>query len=181
MAEIVFKPAWRKDDPELERDAIAFWRRMKILPPNVRPEDRAKELCAVIYKDGEAVGVSTITLDYMKQFRGRLAMWRISIAPFFRRRDLATELGIFTRDVMEQWSLENPAEGVMGVGAVIQARQLIQQRPSVYWPGGMMFMGYMPSGHPLRVCWFKHAVVSTEWPPVPDRALAPGRAPGGER
>jgi len=31
------RPAWRRDDPEIEADAIAFWRRLDLLPKDVAP------------------------------------------------------------------------------------------------------------------------------------------------
>ena len=43
--------------PQIERDAVDFWRRLGNLPPDVAPEQRARELTAVAYKDGRIVGV----------------------------------------------------------------------------------------------------------------------------
>jgi hypothetical protein len=36
--------------------------------------------------------------------------------------------------------------------------------PSVFWPVGLIFMGYMPNGQQLRVAWFKHATVNEAAP-----------------
>ena len=42
--------AWRRDDPEIERDAIDFWRRLGNLPADVTPEERAKEIVLAAYR-----------------------------------------------------------------------------------------------------------------------------------
>jgi hypothetical protein len=172
MSDIEFKFAWRKNDRALEEGAMEFWTRLRLLPRNVTPEQRSKELCAVALQDGRVIALTTATVEAMKQFRCRMAVYRIATQPAVRRRDVTAELAEFTRLQMEEWSLEHPEEGVMGLAAIIQARQFVTQRPSVFWPGQMTFMGYTETGHQVRVAWFKHATVSTEWPPRPVAAAA---------
>ena len=173
MADITYKFAWRRNDAALEAGAIDFWNRLRLLPRNVRPEQRAKELCSVAIQNGSVIALTTATIEPVKQFRCRMVTYRLSAQPAMRRRDVVAELTDFTRVQMEEWSLQHPEEGVMGLYAVIQGRQLVTQRPSVFWPAQMTFMGYTDTGHQVRVAWFRHATVSTEWPPRPLPAIAP--------
>jgi hypothetical protein len=175
MAEIDFRLAWRKNDSALEAAATEFWTRLKLLPRNVTPQQRAKELCTMALRDGQVICLTTATVEAMKQFRCRMAVYRIATQPAVRRRDVTAELAEYTLAQMEEWSLQHPEEGIMGLAAIIQARQFVTQRPSVFWPGQMTFMGYTETGHQIRVAWFKHATVSTEWPPRPVGAGAQRR------
>jgi len=159
MSEIVFEWAWRRNDPKLVEDAIGFWNWRKILPPNVKPEVRAKELCAVAYRDGKAVGVSTATIDYMPQFKTKMAVYRCACATALRRVPLSVQITDYTRLEMEKWAAANPEEGVMALAALVESPQLIRNYPSVFGSAEMVFMGFAPTGQPLRVAWFKHATV----------------------
>jgi hypothetical protein len=171
MADVDFRFAWRKNDPALEAAAIDFWTRLRLLPRNVAPEQRARELCTLAIQNGQAIALTTATIEPMKQFRCRMVMYRLSAQPAMRRRDITAELTDFTRLQMEEWSLQHPEEGAMGLCAIIQGRQLVLQRPSVFWPAQMTFMGYTETGHQVRVAWFRHATVSPEWPPRPSPEL----------
>ncbi len=150
------RPAWRLDDPQLEADAIAFWNRLGILPPDVRPEDRVKELAAVAYRNGRLAAVATIALGRVEQVRARLGMLRAATDPEHRRSHIAQALGIFTRDLLERWSMEHPEERVAGMGAVIESENLRGREKEPIWPTTrLVLVGYTPRGQQLRVAWFK--------------------------
>lgn len=155
-----FKPAWRRNDPELEADAIAFWQQYKSLPKGVDPEKRAKELCGLVYRDDSVIAVSTAVVTEMPRFRCRMAMYRCAAAPSFRRNPFSLKVTVDSRDLLEKWSLEHPEEGVMAMAAFIESRLLARHMPSVFWPADLVFMGYGPNGQQLRVSWFKHATVN---------------------
>ncbi len=174
MSDTVFKPAWRKNNPALEADAIAFWRKSKFLPKGVAAEERAKELCGLVYRDGEVIAVSTITIQKIPRFRCRIAMYRCAASPSFRRSPYSLQVTNESRALMEQWSLEHPEEGVMGLAAAIESKLLERHMPSVFWPAALIFMGYMPNGQQLRVAWFKHATVN---PKAPTRKHGFGQVP----
>lgn len=173
MSEIEFRAAWRKADAELERDAKEFWQtRLRLLPRNVDPEARARQLCAVAYRDGVPVGVSTATIEYIKQFRSNMAVYRCAVARQFAHQPLSWRITDFSREVLERWSLENPDEKVMGLMAVMQSRELVTRYPQVFGVVNMTFTGFTPAGFPIRVAWFKHATIPVDWPPKPDPDLA---------
>lgn len=169
MSGVEFRAGWRKNDHVLEADAIAFWGSGKrVLPQRVDPEARARELCAVAYRDGIPVGVSTATLKYIEQFRSIMAFYRCSVRTEFGHEPLSWRITDFSREVLERWSLDNPAEKVMGLMAVMQSKILVTRYPQVFAVVNMTFTGFTPSGLPIRVAWFKHATIPTEWPPRPD-------------
>lgn len=168
MSRIIFRPAWQKNDPELERLAKEFWSGHDVrLPKNVSPDNRARELCVVAYHDGRTVGVSTATIERIPQFRSRMAVYRCSVSLAFRRTPLSWRITEYSQSVLERWSLENPGQKVMGLLAVMQNRELVVRYPQVFGVANMVFAGFDPAGYPIRVAWFKHATIPTEWPPRP--------------
>lgn len=158
LAEIETRSGWRREDPELERDVVALWRRLGILPSNVSPEARAKELCCLTYVDGEPAAVSTATLDVLPFLKARFAMVRVAVDPAHRRKHLATSILKSSLEVLEQWSLENPQENLKGAGVFVQATNLDELKRLPVWPTSRLYLtGYTVDGQQIRVRWFEHA------------------------
>ena len=154
--EFDLRPAWRLRDPDIERDAIAFWRKLAILPADVSPEDRARELVAAAYKDDTLVGVSTATLNRLDFLRARFAMIRAAVDPEFRRSRAAFALAVYTRHLLERWSYEHPEERVAGLGAIIESPDLVARQKEPYWPQTRFgLVGYTKDGRQIRVSWFE--------------------------
>ncbi len=155
--EFDFRPAWRRDDAAIEADAIALWRRLGILPPDVAPEARARELAAAAYKDGELVGVMTATLQRIEFLRARFAMIRGVVDPAHRRGYAISALGGVTRDLVERWAEAHPEERVAGIGAVIETRAFDAFQKKPVWPNTRLAVaGYTPDGRQIRIAWFDH-------------------------
>lgn len=163
--DVEFRAAWRKGDPALERDATAFWGELKLLPSTATVEDRLKELCAVAYSGDKVVAVSTAVAAHLKSLRSNLAMYRCAVSPQARQKDVATRITLFSRDVLEEWSLAHPEERLMGLGTIVQSRLLIENLPQAIWPDTkFVFIGYSSNGYPMRVLWFPHATIPKDWP-----------------
>lgn len=151
------RPAWRLGDSRIEADAIAFWRRLDILPGNVKPEERARELAAAAYKDGRIVGVTTAALARLEQVRARFAMLRGAVDPEHRRSRVGFALAFYTRELIERWSMDNPEERVAGLGAVIESPDLVALQKQPFWPmSRFCLIGFTPEGRQVRVSWFEH-------------------------
>lgn len=149
------QPAWRRDDSRIEADAIEFWRRLDILPANVSPEDRARELAAVAYKDGRLVAVTTLQLARLEQVRARLAMLRAATDPEHRRSHVSQALTIYTRELIERWAIEHPEERVGGMGAIIESANLRGREKEPVWPTTRLaLIGHMADGRQIRLYWF---------------------------
>jgi hypothetical protein len=152
------RPAWRLGDPAIERDAIAFWERTGILPAGVRAEERARELAAVAYRGERLVGVTTAVPGRIEALRGRFAMLRGSVDPAHRRSRLGFDLLMFSRELLERWSLQHPEEKLLGLGAVIESPDLAERARQPFWPQTRLgLIGYTPEGRQIRVAWFAHA------------------------
>lgn len=150
------RPAWRLHDARIEADAIDFWRRLDILPPDVKPEDRAKELAAVAYKDGRLAAVCTLQLARLEQVRARLGMVRSATDPEHRRSHVAQALTIYARELLERWSMAHPEEKVAGMGAIIQSENLRGREKEPVWPTTLLtLIGYARNGCQIRVYWFR--------------------------
>ena len=147
--------AWRRDDPQYEADAIAFWTRLSLLPEGVDPAVRAKELAAVAYKDGRLVAVATLALARLDRVRARFALLRAATDPEERRSHLANALAIFTRETIEAWARANPEERLGGMGAVIESEHLRGREREPVWPTTQMtLVGHTSDGRQIRLYWF---------------------------
>jgi hypothetical protein len=151
-----FRPAWRLDDAEVEAGAIAFWQRMKILPAEVNPEERAKELICTAWKDGKVIGVQTAALGRLELVRARLAMVRSAVDPEHRRSRVSFAMSLYARDLIERWSMAHPHERVAGLGAIIESREFAGREKQPFWPNTKYgVVGYTPDGRQIRVSWFE--------------------------
>ena len=165
MSDIEFRAAWLRNDEAIEHDAERFWRAQNALPRGVDAGTRLSQLCAVAYAGGELIAVSTAAIRMMDFLRCKLAMFRVLVAPETRFNQVASRLAVFSRDLLENWSRENPDQGVMGLGAVIQSRVLVEHNPYAVYPDTKLaFIGYTQEGYQMRVYWFAHATISKYWP-----------------
>jgi hypothetical protein len=154
------RPAWRRNDPEIEHEAVEFWTRMANLPADVSAEKRARELAAVAYRDGRLVGVATAVIAPVEALRCKFAFYRCAVAEEERRSLASTALTVFTRDLIERWSAENPDEGVLGLAAIIESSALQQRQRDPLWTNsGLNLVAFTSKGKQLRVAWFRHARV----------------------
>lgn len=155
--DIDLRAVWRVTTPRIEADAVAFWGRLGLLPPDVDPAARAKQLAAVAYKDGQLIGVMTVTFQRIDFLRARFAMIRGAVDPDHRRGHVVSALGGLTRSLLEQWSKAHPAEQVGGIGALIESREFTDFMKRPIWPQTRLAIaGYTPEGQQIRVAWFDH-------------------------
>lgn len=150
-----FRPAWRLGDAAIERDAIDFWTRTGILPAGVTPQQRARELVAVAYREGRMVGVLTAKVGRLDQVRARLAFIRAAVGPEHRRGHISLVLYLYARDLLERWSAEHPEERLAGLGAFVEGRELAERARRGNGPTRLGLIGFMPDGRQIRVCWFR--------------------------
>jgi len=165
--QISFRPAWRRGDAAIASDARAFWQRLNILPPTTGVETRLDEICAVAYEGHQLVAVATAVIREVEFVRCRLAMFRCSVDPDARRLRLATQITIYSRKLLELWSLENPDEQLMGMGTVVQSQDLLDReaRRSMLRSTKLGLVGFTETNEPIRIAWFEHATLR-DAPPV---------------
>jgi hypothetical protein len=149
------REAWRKDDADLERDAVDFWNRTGILPQGVSPEERAKELAAIAYQDGSVAAVATAALLHYEPLRARFAFFRCAVDPARRRGLISTAITVFARDAIERWAAAHPEEKVAGLAAIIESADLQQRARAPCWPQTRLnLVAFTPEGRQVRVAWF---------------------------
>jgi hypothetical protein len=149
--------AWRRDDPEIEADAIALWTRHGLLPRDVSPEQRAKELIAAAYKDGELAAVSTATIDDFAFLRARMAVIRGATDPEYRRGHAQLALAVPSREALRDWALANPEEKLAGGLVFVDRGEWGDFARLPVWPESeLALVGYDLKGRQIRAAWFEH-------------------------
>ncbi|MBI1261444.1 MAG: hypothetical protein GC184_06940 [Rhizobiales bacterium] len=156
MPEFTFFPVWRKNDSKVEADVKATWAKHNILPEGVDPEKRVKQLCVVAYEGDQVAGISTMDIAPYKPLRKRFGFFRAFTIPGFGNQDIARGLAVNCRDVLNQWSIDNPQEAVAGMMAVYQAKGMGRRPVGV---SGLTLIGYTPEGYQVRVIWFDHVTI----------------------
>lgn len=154
--DVELRAAWRLGDAALEADAIAFWQRLGLLPPDVSPAARAKELVALAYRDGAVAGLMTATVQHIDAVRARLAMIRAAVDPAQRQTHVVMALLLFARQTLADWSRDHPAQKVAGLGAVLESRELELRQRQAFWPQSKLGLaGYTADGRQFRISWFE--------------------------
>ncbi len=163
MGEISYVTAWRQERADLASDAMRIWSDYGALPADADAEARSKDLCVMAY-DGEAVaGVSTIALDMLAPVRARVGFFRCFVLPDYRRLDTARQMTIRAKQVLAEWSEENPDEKVFGMALIVQARELSNLARVPVWPNtDLAVMGYSAEGYQVRLTWFDHVTLPAE-------------------
>lgn len=150
------RPAWRLGDARIEADAIAFWTRLGILPAGIAPEQRAKELVAVVYRNDALVGVQTATIERVEQVRARLAMVRSAVDPGHRRTHISLALTLYSRNLLQAWARKHPEENLGGLGAKVGGPDLAARAAQPFWPQTRFILaGFLADGRQLRISWFE--------------------------
>lgn len=154
--DVDLRAAWRLGDPALEADAIAFWERLGLLPPDVSPAARAKELVALAYRGGAVAGVMTAKVQQVDAVRARLAMIRAAVDPAQRQTHVVMALVLFARQTLADWSRDHPEEKLAGLGAVLESRELEARQRQAFWPQSKLGLaGYTADGRQFRISWFE--------------------------
>lgn len=156
MTKFNYVTAWRKNDPKIERDVIDAWKANNILPKDVDPEKRVKEVCVVAYDGDKVAGISTIDINLYQPLRRRFGYFRAFTLPDYGRQDIARHMAVHCRDALSQWSRDNPKEDVAGMLAVYQAKGM--GRTPVGF-SGLTLIGYNSKNQQIRVVWFDHVTI----------------------
>ena len=155
------KPCWQLRDAAIERDVLAFWREGRLLPSVADAAARLKDICLVAYDGARAVGVVEARLRYLEFIRSRIAMVKLVVSPAHRQEELATDMIGVARQILEQWSVDHPEEKLMGIGCIVQSKDLGQKVHQAVWPrSSLALINYTPRGEQMRLSWFKHATVA---------------------
>ena len=163
---VTLRNAWRLRDRDIARDAEEFWQKEGLLPSNTDVAERLDELCMAGYDGSRLIALTTARIRHVSFLGVKLVMLRVAVDQALRRNRLATIIQAESRELLEQWSLANPAEEVMGMGTVTQTHAFDERG----WSRGYLrsshlaFVGWTANGEPMRVAWFEHARIPIRRP-----------------
>ena len=147
--------AWRRDDPRIEADAIALWTRLGVLPRDVTPEARAKQLIAAAYSGDRIVSLCTAVVERIDFLRARFLVMRSLTDPEFRRSHAQVALALPVKGVLEDWAAAHPEEKVAGVIGFVEPGawgEFARLPVAPIW--SWTLVAYTHDGHQVRVVWF---------------------------
>ena len=162
---VELRKAWRRSDPRIERDAELFWQKEDLLASPAAVGDRLGDLCLAGYDGDSLIALTTARIRFIDFLGTKLAMVRTATARDKRRNHLGIYMIARTRELLEQWSADNPAEEVMGMGTITQVRvEGIERAPALHEETRLIFIGWTANGEPMRVAWFPHGTVAIRRP-----------------
>jgi hypothetical protein len=149
--------AWRRDNAEIEADAIAMWKRSGILPADVSPEARAKELAAALYADGKLAAVATAVIEHIGFLRHRFFVLRSMTNPDLRLRGAQNAITLPVKRTLEQWAIDHPEEKAAGVIGFVEPGAWGEFNRLPIWPiWPLTLVAYTHDGKQVRAAWFDH-------------------------
>ena len=158
LKDLIFECIWDQDAAEARSQVKALWRKYRALEAEELLEERSRQIVFIVRTpEGETGGVSTVRPVQVRLLNNHYFYeFRCFIAPPFRAPGLDSLLALKTKSFLE--GLPNPGTKFKGLLMVIENEDLKRQRTKAVWPAtGMVFAGYNPEGHHIRVGYFKGA------------------------
>ena len=160
MSEPVLKGCWRSADAVIQRDVLKFWREEDLLPDVADAAKRLKEVCVVAYDGDRIIGALDAQIRRLDVVRARFAVLRVAIANDRKHARLGSDLVGLAMHLLEQWSIQNPAEKLCGIARIVHAKQIDElARQPVWEPTKLTLIGYNAKGAQIRIAWFGHATL----------------------
>ena len=157
----MLKACWKSSDATIQRDVLKFWREENLIPEIADAARRLKNICVVAYDDTRIVAALEARVRHLEIVRATIAMLALAVKADHRTQTLVNDIILLGRDLLEQWSAENPQEKVMGIGRIVPSRAADERMRNPIWePSKLTLIGFTPKGAQVRVAWFKHATVS---------------------
>jgi len=137
---------------------IHFWNQLCVLPENVKPEDRAKELVNMARDGDRVIGVTTAARVRVNQLNDNfLFSFRILVHPDYRRPGLSSKLTVLTRDFLEQL-FEKKKTDCIGMMVITDKTEFVTIRNEAVWRASKLtYIGTLTNGQHMRVYYFKGA------------------------
>jgi hypothetical protein len=161
VSEPELKACWKSADATIQRDVLKFWREENLIPEIADAARRLKNICVVAYDHTRIVAVLEARVRRLEVVRSTIAMLALAAKSEVRTEKLVNDIIVLGRDLLENWSLENPQEEVMGIGRIVPSRNADERKRIPIWePSKLTLIGFTPTGAQIRVAWFKHATVN---------------------
>ena len=158
MENLIFECLWNEDADRVREDVKTLWRKYRAVEHESRLETRAREIVYVIRsREGDVGGVSTARPVQVKFLNNHFFYeFRCFISPPHRAPGLDSALAVKTKSFLEQQ--EGSGTKFKGLLMIVENEEIKRQRTKAVWPASeMVFAGYTPEGHHIRVGYFKNA------------------------
>jgi hypothetical protein len=159
MSDIELRDAWQNADPALQRDVEGLWDELGAVFPKDRA-DRLKELVAVAYDGGKAVGACTArAIDY-KVLRAQVFHLRPAIQPGPRHDEVLIGLLAAGKRALQPWAQAHPGERLKGMLVMFNSDAFDALYPEPMLRRGdveLVLTGYTDEGRQIRMLWFDDA------------------------
>jgi hypothetical protein len=141
-------------------DVLAMWAREGVLPPPLARERVRQVHLVAITGEREVAGVSTIYLQHNPQLRMDLFYYRTFVAARHRQGNLAAQLIIRNRDLLEQRFTSGEDPSGQGMIFELENEGMRRHLNNAYWPNSdFFFIGENEHGAHVRVHYFPGARV----------------------
>jgi hypothetical protein len=125
---------WKNVDSIARASVIAFWDSLSdVKMPKSIQEARIDAVCVIVYKNAtsdEVIAVSTIGIEMYNALWVNVGRFRCVVSESYRRRLIATGLVVRCKEVLAQWSLDNPQEELLAFGTVVESQHLRRKSPN---------------------------------------------------
>lgn len=157
-----FEKLWGTTDTTYHQSLKELWRKNF---PSISDEELTTRVAQAVWVitsvEGNVVGVSTAQKVFVEQLKNNLYSFRCFIDPKFRVPGLVSSLLVKTRDLLEENFLAGKEEAsCIGMITLIENERIRKFRNEAVWPASkMVYMGNSPKGYPIRVYYFKKAMI----------------------
>ncbi|MEX2234374.1 MAG: hypothetical protein WD824_19570 [Cyclobacteriaceae bacterium] len=157
MKPLEFECIWNKEATADIEQVKALWQKYQAIEGDQMIEKRVKQIVFIIKNEDEVCGVSTARPVQAKFLNGHFFYeFRCFIAPPFRAPGLDTLLAVKTKSFLS--GLDESGTKFKGMLMIVENQELKNQRTKAIWPESeMVFAGYTPKGHHIRIGYFKGA------------------------
>ena len=157
--EIVFDICW--NDPTHHDKVIAFWTRLKAMPPEVDPKVRARQLVHVALDGENVAGVTTAEAVLVPDLGNqKMFSFRVLINPDYHIPGLVDKISVLTRDYLESLFKAGKTDCIGVITRVENQKLLKNRREAVYRTTKLTFIGRSKDGYDLRVYYFEGAKIT---------------------
>ncbi|MEK6781266.1 MAG: hypothetical protein AABY93_06150 [Bacteroidota bacterium] len=161
IREIQFHKVWSKNDSFIKKQAMEFWKKQNVLINEEVLEQRSRELIMVA-TDGNQniIATSTAVKRKLQTLNNNwFYEYRCFIAQSNRVLGFDTHLTLESLQALEEDSTSDPDKPI-GVYVVAENENLHKKVTEAVWrPYKMYFIGFTVKGLPIRVYYFKGAMI----------------------
>jgi hypothetical protein len=161
--QLIFENLWHKKDSPLHSGVKLLWKKNFPSLTEAQMTNRLQQVVFVLRTlDGEVVGISTSYNTYIEQLKNRLYAFRCFIDLAYRIPGLTSTLLVKTRDWLEEIHMTDgkEEERCIGIITLVENDRIMKFRNEAIWPASkMVYIGNSPKGFPIRVYYFKKAMI----------------------